>query len=234
MARSTQTDSAVVDTRPEVASVCALATSATASSSHPGEVRSLRPGAMVRIIQPCSQLERPRDSARKTASIARVCELADRPDLEHPDACRWESRGDRAGLVHVLGLDDEVPAQLLFRLGKGAAGCGDLPGLDADGPSRAGPLQGVRGDVVAVPFELLGVLDRGVDERLHLLLGHRLQHLLVVVDREHELHRILLSALSGVALASFSRRYQPDPVMWRGVRARAGGPADTARSPARP
>src|SRR5262249_58062574 len=165
--RSTQTDSAVVDTRPEVASVCALATSATASSSHPGEVRSLRPGAMAPIISPCTELVRLRDSARKTASIARVRELADRPDLEHPDACRRESRGDRAGLVHVLGLDDEVSAQLLFRLGKGARGCGDLAGLDANGPGRAGPLQSVRRDVVAVPFELLGVLDRGIDERLH-------------------------------------------------------------------
>src|SRR5215510_16269225 len=119
MARSTQTDSAVVDTRPDVASVCALATSATPSKSHPGDVRSLRPAAMARIIQPGTQRVRGA-SARETASIARMRELADRPDLDHPDARRRESRGDRAGLVHVLGLDDEVSAQLLLRLGKGA------------------------------------------------------------------------------------------------------------------
>src|SRR5262245_47270804 len=61
MARSTQTDSAVVDTRPEVARVCPLATSATASRSHPGDVSSLRLVAIVFLHLP----------ARETGYIAR-------------------------------------------------------------------------------------------------------------------------------------------------------------------
>src|SRR5881628_1440853 len=142
-----------------------------------------------------------RDSVRETASITRVRQLLDRPDLDHRDARRWEPCGDRAGLVHVLGLDDEESTQLLLRLGKGADGGGDLAAVDADGPGRPGPLQSVRGDVVAAPFDLLGVLYRGVDKSLHLLLGHRVQHVLVVVDREHELHRVLLIGMS------FSTRY---------------------------
>src|SRR2546429_3111754 len=117
----------------------------------------------------------------------------DRPDLDHADARRWEPRGDRAGLVHVLGLDDEESTKLLLCLGKGAGGSGGLTGADADGPGRPGPLESVRGDVVAAPSDLLGVLDRGVDQRLHLRLGHRVQHVLVVVDHEHELHRLLLT-----------------------------------------
>src|SRR5262249_1597492 len=174
-------------------------------------------------------------SARKTAAIARGRELRDRADREPPHARRWESRGDRAGFVHVLGLDEEESTQLLLGLGKGADAAGDFPGLDADGPGRAGPFQSVRGDVMAAPLELLGVLDRGVDERLHLLLGHRVQHLLVVMDREHELHRILLPSVSGIALhVIVGKIYQPDSVMWPGVRARAPRRADTARSPARP
>src|SRR5215831_16800189 len=52
MARNAQTDLAVVDTRPEVARVCPLATSATPSNSHPGDVRNLRPVAIVFL--PCS------------------------------------------------------------------------------------------------------------------------------------------------------------------------------------
>src|SRR4029077_6198483 len=83
-------------------------------------------------------------------------------------------------------------------------------GADADGPGRPDPLQRVRTDVVAAPPDLLGVLDRGVDERPHLLLGHRVQHALVVVDLEHELHRILLTGQApsgGIAVASFSIRY---------------------------
>src|SRR5437660_6795202 len=134
-----------------------------------------------------------RDSARETASITRMLQFLDWPDLDHPDARRREPRGDRAGLVHVLGLDDEESTQLLLCLDKGADRSGDLAGADADGSGRPGRLQSVRDDVVAAPSELLGILDRGVDESLHLLLGHRVHHLLVVVDREHELHRILLT-----------------------------------------
>jgi len=122
-----------------------------------------------------------------------VLQLLDRPNLDHPDSRRWESRGDRAGLVHVLGLDDEESTQLLLCLDKGADGSGDLAGADTDRPGRPGPLQSVRGDVVAAPSDLLGVFDRGVDKSLHLLLGHRVQYVLVVVDREHELHRIVLT-----------------------------------------
>src|SRR2546428_364052 len=80
-----------------------------------------------------------------------VLQLLDRPNLDHPDSRRWESRGDRAGLVHVLGLDDEESTQLLLCLDKGADGSGDLAGADTDRPGRPGPLQSVRGDVVAVP-----------------------------------------------------------------------------------
>src|SRR5213083_2415774 len=134
-----------------------------------------------------------RDSVRETASITRVLQLLDRPDLDHGDARRWEPRGDRAGLVHVLGLDDEESTQLLLCLDKGADGRGGFTGAGADGPGRLGPLESVRGDVVAAPSNLLRVLDRGVDKRLHLLLGHRVQHVLVVVDHEHELHRNLLT-----------------------------------------
>src|SRR6266851_7263436 len=135
---------------------------------------------------------RGRDSVRQAASIARVTQLLDWPDLDHPDAQRWEPRGDRTGLVHVLGLDDEESAYLLLRLRERAVGGGDLAGVDADGACRRGPLQSVRNDEVAAPSDLLRVLDRGVDESLHLLLGHRVQHLLVVVDDEHELHGNLL------------------------------------------
>src|SRR5262245_3883482 len=143
-------------------------------------------------------------SVRETASITGVLQLHDRPDLDRSDPRRWEPRGEGAGLVHVPGLDDEESAQLLLCLGKGADAGGDLVGPDADGPGRPPPLQSVRDDVVSALSDLLGVLDRGVDKRLHLLLGHRVQHALVVVDREHELHRILLTAEA----LSFSTRYE--------------------------
>src|SRR5712691_4248259 len=99
----------------------------------------------------------------------------------------------RAGLVQVPGLDDAGTTQLILCPGKGAGGSGGRSGAGPDGAGRPGPLESVRGDVVAAPSDLLGVLDRGVDKRLHLRLGHRVQHVLVVVDHEHELHRILLT-----------------------------------------
>src|SRR5262249_35786446 len=97
---------------------------------------------------------------------------------------------------------------------------GDLAAVNTDGSGRPGPLQGVQDEVVAAPSDLLGVLDRGVDERLHLVLGHRVQHGLVVVDREHELHRMLLTR-------------RPYTVIRRDVSARALRYADTDRRPAR-
>src|SRR5205823_7173435 len=174
-----------------------------------------------------------RDSARETASITRMLQFLDWPDLDHADARRWEPRGDRAGLIHVLGLDDEESTQLLLCLDKWADGGGDVAGADADGAGRPGPLESVRDDVVAAPSDLLGILDRGVDKSLHLLLGHRVQHVLVVVDHEHELHRILLRGEAFRGASCRSRQDIPgsrrdgaaglaivEGVTWRGVRAR--------------
>src|SRR5215510_7549950 len=50
MARNTRTDSAVVDTRPEVARLCALANSATPSIRDPRNVSSLRSAAIVHSL----------------------------------------------------------------------------------------------------------------------------------------------------------------------------------------
>jgi len=66
-----------------------------------------------------------------------VRQLLDRPDLDHRDARRGEPRGDRAGLVDVLGVDDEESTQLVLRLSKGADGGGDVASADTNGPSLA-------------------------------------------------------------------------------------------------
>jgi hypothetical protein len=60
-----------------------------------------------------------------------VLQLLDGPDLDHRDARRWEPGGDRARLVHVLGLDDEEAAQLLLCLDKRTDGGGDFAGVDS-------------------------------------------------------------------------------------------------------
>src|SRR5204863_112606 len=96
--------------------------------------------------------------------------------------------------------------KLLLCLGIGPNGGGDLAGAHVDGPGGPDTLQRVRGDEVTAPSELLRVLDRGVDKSLHLLRGHRVQHLLVVIDREHELHRSLLTGE-----ASWTARTCPSP-----------------------
>src|SRR2546428_11593901 len=101
-----------------------------------------------------------RDSARYTASITRVVQLLDRPDLDHRDARRREPRGDRAGLVHFLGLDEEESTQLLLCLGKGAGGGGDLSGAGAAGPGRPDPPPSGRGGVVAPPSAPAAVTTR--------------------------------------------------------------------------
>src|SRR6516225_4634370 len=120
--------------------------------------------------------------------------LPDRANLDHPNPRRREPRGDLARLVEVLGLDEEEPAELLLGLRERAVGGGHLAAPDADGPGRAGRLEGVGDDVVAPLPELLVVLQGPVDVTLHLRLRQRLVLLLVVIDHEHESHRFLLSA----------------------------------------
>src|SRR6185369_16485374 len=83
---------------------------------------------------------------------------------------------------------------MLLRLGEGAIGDGHLATADPDGPSCPSTLQRVRDDVVAALPDLLVVVERRVDEGLHLPLGQGVHHRLVVVDQEQELHRVLLAA----------------------------------------
>ena len=63
-----------------------------------------------------------------------MLELLDRADLDRADPGRGKPRGHLAGLVHVLGLDEEEPAELFFRLREGAVGNGRLPAANPDGP----------------------------------------------------------------------------------------------------
>src|SRR4029434_2797295 len=92
-----------------------------------------------------------RDSDRYTASTAArpwstvgslmgrssrsgVRQLLHRANFDDSDAHRRKPRGHLARLVHVLGLDEEKPAELLLRLGEGAVGGGDFAALDPDRP----------------------------------------------------------------------------------------------------
>src|SRR5262249_36119633 len=92
----------------------------------------------------------------------------------------------------VLRFDEEEPAELLLRLGVGSVGRGDLAAVDPNGSGRPYALQRVRHDVVAAAPELIGVVEGRVDESLHLALGQCIEDFLVVVDRKHELHGLLL------------------------------------------
>src|SRR5262245_2059589 len=100
-----------------------------------------------------------------------MLQLPDGADFDDPDARRREPRGNRARLVHVPRLDEEEPAELLFRLGERAVGRGDLAAVDPDGPGRLNGLQRVRNDVVTAAPEAVGVVEGRVDEGLHLTLG---------------------------------------------------------------
>src|SRR5581483_5329074 len=123
-----------------------------------------------------------------------VLQLLDRPHLDDADPPGREARGQRARLVHVPGVDQEEAAQLLLRLREGPVGHRDLAAPDPDGPRGAGALERIGRDVVAAPADLVVVLERRVHQALHLLRRHVVQHLLVVVDQEQELHVILLAA----------------------------------------
>src|SRR5439155_245748 len=99
-----------------------------------------------------------------------------------------------ARLVDVLGLYQKKSTELLRRLGEWTVRGGDRAAPDPDGPRGPRRLQRVRDDVVAAAPDLVVVVERGIDQGLHLHLGQGLEHVLVVVDHEHELHRILLTA----------------------------------------
>src|SRR5580765_6154077 len=59
-----------------------------------------------------------------------VLELLDWSHLDGRQPRRRQPRGHLARLVHVLGLDEKEPAQLLLRLGEGAVGCCHLAAAD--------------------------------------------------------------------------------------------------------
>src|SRR5262245_6252508 len=133
-----------------------------------------------------------RGSSRPGSSSSGVRQLQNGPDLDDTDARGRKSRGDLACLVDVLGLDEKEAPELLLRLGEGAVGRGDLAAVDPDSPGGLSALQGVRDDIVAALSYRLVVVEGRIDEGLQLALGHRVEHVLIVIDHEHELHLVLL------------------------------------------
>src|SRR5215470_17929252 len=122
------------------------------------------------------------------SGLLRVMQLLDGTHLDGADAGGWESRGHCARLVHVLGLDEEESAELLLGLGERAVRDGGLAAADPDGAGGPRPLQRVRDDVVAALLDLVAVVDGGIDEVLHLVLGHVVERAFVVEDHEQEFH----------------------------------------------
>src|SRR5262249_60427903 len=68
-------------------------------------------------------------------------DLHDRTDFDRPGAGQGDTGRDGNRLVHVLGLDEEVAAQLLPGLRKGTVGHERLAVADADAGSGGGRWQ---------------------------------------------------------------------------------------------
>src|SRR5262245_35756176 len=124
---------------------------------------------------------------RRTPRLG-VVQLLDGTNLDSADAGGGKSRGQRARLVHVLGLDEEEAPDLLLGLGEWAVRDGGLAAADPDRAGRPPPLERVRGDVVAALPDLFRVVESRVHEGLHLLPRQFVQGLLVVEDQEQEFH----------------------------------------------
>src|SRR5207245_7954452 len=122
------------------------------------------------------------DSLMGASVRLRMRQLLHRADFDDCDTRRRKPRGHRARLVDVLGLYQKKSTELLRRLGEWTVRGGDRAAPDPDGPRGPRRLQRVRDDVVAAAPDLVVVVERGIDQGLHLHLGQGLEHVLVVVD----------------------------------------------------
>src|SRR5204862_485781 len=92
------------------------------------------------------------------------------------------------GLVHVLGVDQDEPAEMLLGLDEGPIGRRRVAGSRSHAHGRFGIGEGSRHDVVAVALELLVVLERAAVEGLHVLLGESVDLLFVDIYQAKVLH----------------------------------------------
>src|SRR5262245_32652101 len=146
-------------------------------------------------VTPLERSPAPNDGARPALRSPRswilrlgVVQRLDGADLDGADAGGGKSRGQRARLVHVLGLDEEEAPDLLLGLGEWAVRDGGLAAADPDRAGRPPPLERVRGDVVAALPDLFRVVESRAHEGLHRLRRQLVQGLLVVAEQEQEFH----------------------------------------------
>jgi hypothetical protein len=88
----------------------------------------------------------------------------------------------------ILGVDQVIAAELLFRLGERAVGGRHLAVANAHGGRRLNRLQGFAADVVAGLFDPLGKREVLAHHGVGLVLRHGGPGLLVVVDEAQVAH----------------------------------------------
>src|SRR2546426_2013248 len=107
------------------------------------------------------------------------------PDLDGTLARRGNPCGDGDSLVEILGLDEEVAAQLFARLRERTVGHEPFAVAHPNTCRHCCRVQRVRGQILSVEVNLVGEL-RGL--RVTLLPLGLAQRLLVMVNQQHIFH----------------------------------------------
>ena len=121
-------------------------------------------------------------------SLAAAVLLHDRPHLRASEMHRGKLRSHLDSLVQVPGVDEEEPANLFLRFGKGPVRDGHLAVPTPHGHGLLDGFERPRRNQVAVLPELVSVGREGIHERATLLLGHCLEFPFLDTTQEQIFH----------------------------------------------
>src|SRR5438034_1339335 len=114
-----------------------------------------------------------------------ACYLHYRPDFDGADTCPWNPCGDADRLVEILGVDQEVAAELFARLRERTIGQQPFAVAHPDAGRRRRWVQRVGGQILPTRVKLLRELRRLPVTLLPLGFA---QGLLVAVNQQHVFH----------------------------------------------
>src|SRR6266568_5021576 len=114
-----------------------------------------------------------------------ACDLHYRPDFDGAGACRWNPCGDADRLVEILGVDQEVAAELLARLRERTIGHEPFAVAHPDAGRRRRWVQRVGRQILPARVKVLRELRRLPVTLLALAFA---QGLLVTVNQQQVFH----------------------------------------------
>src|SRR5206468_894065 len=112
-----------------------------------------------------------------------------RPHLDAAETGDWDVRGNAQRLIHILGVEQDEAAEMLFRLDEGPVGCRRVTAARPYAHCRRGIGERPRRDLMAASLELLVMFQGVAVEDLLLFIREGVNLLPVEIDQAKVFHR---------------------------------------------